>query len=131
MSGILLGLGWTIDRSDWTISRPEQVRIEGNQYLSDLTVRSMLAIPYPQLIMELAPAQLAARLMQRSSVANVKIDRGVLPPHLTVQIQDFPPVARIMQTDNHNAQTFIDERGLKLPLASYRPAVWKSLPLYN
>ena len=128
MSGILAGLGWAINQPDWTISRPEQVRIEGNQYLSDTTVRSMLAIPYPKLIMELAPAQLADRLIERSSVANVKIDRGVLPPHLIVQIQDFPPVARIMQTEITHAQTFIDERGLQLPLSSYRPAVWRSLP---
>jgi len=128
MSGILAGLGWAIDRSDWTISRPEQVRIEGNQYLSDSTVRSMLAIPYPKLIMELAPAQIADRLIQRSAVTNVKVERGVLPPRLIVQIQDFPPVARIMQTETTHAQTFIDERGLQLPLTSYRPAVWRSLP---
>jgi cell division protein FtsQ len=128
MSGILASLGWTINQPDWTISKPEQVRIEGNQYLSDATVRSMLAIPYPKLIMELAPAQLAERLVDRSLVTNVKIDRGVLPPHLIVQMQDFPPVARIMQTETTHAQTFIDERGLQLPISGYRPIVWKSLP---
>jgi cell division protein FtsQ len=126
--GIVAGLGWAIGQPDWTISKPEQVRIEGNQYLSDATVRSMLAIPYPKLIMELAPAQLATQLVERSAVANVKIDRGVLPPHLVVQIQDFPPVARIMQTQTTHAQIFIDERGLQLPISSYRPTVWRSLP---
>ena len=88
----------------------------------------MLAIPYPKLIMEIAPAQLATQLVERSAVANVKIDRGVLPPHLVVQIQDFPPVARIMQTQTTHSQVFIDERGLQLPISSYRPAVWRSLP---
>jgi cell division protein FtsQ len=126
--GIMAGLGWAIGQPDWTISKPEQIRVEGNQYLSDATVRSMLAIPYPKLIMELAPAQLATQLIERSAVANVKIDRGVLPPHLVVQIQDFPPVARIMPTQTTHSQTFIDERGLQLPISSYRPTVWRSLP---
>jgi cell division protein FtsQ len=128
MIGILTGLGWVINQPDWTISRPEQIRVEGNQYLSDMTIRSMLAIPYPKLIMELSPAQLTAKLIDRSSIANVKIDRGVLPPHLVVQIQDFPPVAKIMQTETTHSQIFIDERGLQLPISSYRPAVWRSLP---
>jgi cell division protein FtsQ len=128
MSGILAGLGWVAYQPDWTISKPEQVRIEGNRYLSDTTIRSMLAIPYPKLIMELAPEQLATQPRVRAALANVKIDRGLLPPRLLVQIQDFPPVAGIMPDDISEPKTFIDERGLQLPLASYRAAVWQSLP---
>jgi cell division protein FtsQ len=135
MNGILAGLGWAIYQPDWTISKPEQIQIEGNQYLSDTTIRSMLEIPYPKLIMELAPAQLTAQLTaklttqpsDRDSV-NVKIDRRILPPNLIVQIQDLPPVARIVHENTTHAQTFIDERGLQLPISSYRPAVWRSLP---
>ncbi len=135
MSGILAGLGWVISQPDWTISKPEQIQIEGNQYLSDTTVRSMLQIPYPQLIMELAPAQLTAQLTAKLTpqpidrgAVNVKIDRRILPPQLIVQIQDLPPVARIMPTNTTQSQTFIDERGLQLPISSYRPTVWRSLP---
>jgi cell division protein FtsQ len=135
MSGILAGVGWVIYQPDWTISKPEQIQIEGNQYLSDTTVRSMLEISYPKPILELDPAQLTAQLatklapqpIERSSV-NVKIDRRVLPPHPIVQIQDLPPVAQILQTSTTPAQTFIDERGLQLPISSYRPIVWRSLP---
>jgi cell division protein FtsQ len=128
MSWIFAGLAWAIDRPDWTISKPEQIQIEGNQYLTDATVRSMLAIPYPKLIMELAPEQLATQLKQRGSIANVNIDRGVLPPRLLVQIQDFPPVARMMLDESTASQIFIDERGLQLPLSGYRSIVWQSLP---
>ncbi len=135
MSGILAGVGWVVSQPDWMISKPEQIQIEGNQYLSDTTVRSMLEISYPKPILELDPAQLTAQLatklapqpIERSSV-NVKIDRRLLPPHPIVQIQDLPPVARIMQVDTSRAQTFIDELGLQLPISSYRPIVWKSLP---
>jgi cell division protein FtsQ len=128
MSGILAGLVWAINQPDWTISKPEQVQIEGNQYLSDTTIRSMLAITYPQLILELSPAQLKARLTERSSITNVSIDRQVLPPRLTVQVQDFPPVARIVPDDPTSSLALIDERGWQLPTASYRPSVVQSLP---
>lgn len=128
MSAILAGIGWVVSHSDWKISTAEQIRVEGNQYLSDQTVRSLLAIPYPKLIMELAPEQLTAKLMTQGSIASAKIDRGLLPPHLVVQIQDLPPVARIIAADDTPLQIFVDERGRQLPLASYRPAVWSSLP---
>lgn len=123
MSGILVGVVWAVSQPDWTISKPEQVRIQGNQYLSDLTIRSMLAIPYPKPILELAPEQLTTQLMEQGSIAEVKIDRGLLPPHLTVEIQDFPPVARIMQDESTESQLFVDERGQQLPLSSYRSTV--------
>lgn len=126
ISGILAGLAWVIDRPDWTISQAEQIRIEGNQYLSDKTIRSMLAIPYPKLIMELAPEQLRSQLLERAAIPSVKIDRELLPPRLLVQVQDSPPVARIVRSTQ--AQIFIDERGLQLPISSYRPTVWRSLP---
>ncbi len=128
MSAIFGGVGWVASQSDWKISKAEQIHVEGNQYLTDQTVRSLLAIPYPQLVMELAPAQLTAKLIAQGSISSAKIDRGLLPPHLTVQIQDLPPIARIIQADNTLSQIFVDERGRQLPLSSYRPTIWSSLP---
>ena len=75
MSGILAGVGWVVMQPNWTLSKPEQVQIEGNQYLSEKTIRSMLAITYPQPILELAPEQLKARLLEQGSIASVRIDR--------------------------------------------------------
>jgi cell division protein FtsQ len=128
MSGICGSLGWVINQSDWKISKGEQIRVQGNQYLSDNTIRSMLEIPYPKLIMELAPEELTAKLMAKGSIASAKIDRGLLPPHLIVQIQDLPPIAGVIQGDNIEARTFVDERGRQLPMNSYRATVWPSLP---
>ena len=128
MSGILIGLGWIIHRSDWTISKPEQIQVQGNQYLSDRTVRSMLAISYPQPIMELAPEKLTAQLIDRGSIASAKVDRGLLPPQLIVQVRDLPPVARILQDERTPISAFVDERGRQLPISSYRTTVWLSLP---
>ncbi len=128
MSAILGGFAWTVSRSDWKISRAEQVRIEGNQYLTDNAIRSILAIPYPKLIMELAPEQLRAKLIAQGSISSARIDRGLLPPHLIVQVQDLPPIAQVIQGDDTPSQIFVDERGRQLPISSYQPTILSSLP---
>lgn len=128
MSMICGGLGWAISKSDWKISSSSQIRVQGNQYLSDNTIRSMLAIPYPKLIMELASEELTAKLMTKGSIASAKIDRSLLPPYLIVQIQDLPPIAGVIQAEDTEARIFVDERGRQLPLSSYRSTIWSSLP---
>jgi cell division protein FtsQ len=128
MSAILGGFAWTVSRSDWKISKAEQIRVEGNHYLTDQAIRSILAIPYPKLIMELAPEQLTAKLITKGSIASAKIDRGLLPPHLVVQVQDLPPIAQILTDDNTQSQIFVDERGRQLPISSYQPTILSSLP---
>ncbi len=128
MSAILGGFAWTVSRSDWKISKAEQIRVEGNQYLTDDAVRSILAIPYPKLIMELDPEQLTARSIAQGSISSARIDRGLLPPHLVVQVQDLPPIAQIMQDNNPQSQIFVDERGRQLPVSSYQPKILSSLP---
>jgi cell division protein FtsQ len=128
MSAILGGFAWAVSRSDWKISKAEQIRVEGNQYLTDNAIRSILAIPYPKLIMELAPEQLTTSLITKGSIASAKIDRGLLPPHLVVQVQDLPPIAQIMLENDTQPQIFVDELGRKLPISSYQPNVLSSLP---
>jgi cell division protein FtsQ len=128
MSGMLAGLVWAINQPDWTISKPEQIRIEGNQYLSETAIRSMLSISYPKPIVELAPDRMATQLTSHGSIARVKIDRGLLPPHLRIQIEDLPPVAGVMPEQNTRSQIYLDERGRQVPISSYLPPVARSLP---
>ncbi len=128
MSAILGGFAWTVSRSDWKISKAEQIRVEGNQYLTDKAIRSILAIPYPKLLMELAPEQLTAKLITNGSIASARIDRGLLPPHLVVQVEDLPPIAQVMPDDDTQSQKLVDEQGRQLPISSYQPTVLSSLP---
>lgn len=128
MSGILAGLAWAISQPDWMISKPEQIQIEGNQYLSDTAIRAMLAISYPKPIVDLAPDRLATHLTAQGSVASVKIDRGLFPPHLKIQIEDLPPVAGILLDENTPPKIFVDERGRQVAVGSYRSTVARSLP---
>jgi cell division protein FtsQ len=126
--GIFVGSLWGICQLDWTISKPEQVRIEGNQYLRDTTIRSMLEISYPTSLVALGSEQLTAKPIERGLMVDARIDRGIFPPHLTVRVQDLPPVARLVRDPASETQIYIDERGLELPLASYRQSVSQSLP---
>jgi cell division protein FtsQ len=128
MSAILTGSIWAICQIDLKISKPEQVWIEGNQYLSDTTIRSMLAISYPKSILELGSQQLTSRSIERGLMVDLRIDRELFPPHAIVQIQDFPPVARIVRDGASASELYIDERGLALPISSYRKSVAQSLP---
>jgi cell division protein FtsQ len=128
MSGLLVGIVWLVNQPEWTLSKPEQVRIEGNRFLTEATVRSILAIPYPQFMMELSPEQLSARLLERGSMTTLRIDRGLLPPRLLVRVSDLPPVARIVENESSETQKFVDARGLQLPIASYRSIVQQSPP---
>jgi cell division protein FtsQ len=128
MSGILASVAWVANQPDWTISKPEQIQIQGNRYLNDATIRSMLAIRYPQAVMQLAPEQLTARLLNRGSISSVRIDRRLLPPRLVVQIEDRPPVAQVLQSPDNPPRTFVDERGTQIPVSNYLSSVQQAIP---
>ncbi len=128
MCGILGGVVWATNQSYWTISTPSQVRIQGNRYLSEAAIRSMLAIRYPQSLLQLEPSRLSAKLLATGSISNVRIDRALLPPHVTVQLQDRPPVAQVIRDEVQPPQAFIDDLGVKTPIASYLVSIQQSAP---
>jgi cell division protein FtsQ len=128
MSGILASVAWVANQPDWTISEPAQIQIQGNRYLSEATIRSMLAIRYPQSMMQLAPEQLTARLLNRGSISSVRIDRRLLPSRLVVQIEDRPPVAQVLQSPENPPLTFVDERGTQIPISHYLTSVRAAIP---
>lgn len=128
MSGILAGVGWISAQSDWTISQPEQIQIQGQRYLTDATIRSILAIRYPQPMMQLSPKQLTAQLLNHGSISSATIDRRLLPPRLLVQIEDRPPVAQILPAEGGSPAAFLDERGTQIPISNYQAPVKQTWP---
>jgi cell division protein FtsQ len=76
----------------------------------------------------LGSEQLTAKPIERGLMVDTRIGRGIFPPHLTVRVQDFPPVARLVRDAASETQIYIDERGLELPISSYRQSVSQSLP---
>ncbi len=128
MSGILAGVGWISAQPNWLISQPEQIQIQGHSYLNDATIRSILAIRYPQPMMQLSPEQLTAQLLKHGSISSATIDRRLFPPRLLVQIEDRPPVAQILPEQGRSPSKFLDERGTQIPISSYQASVQQTFP---
>ena len=87
------GLIWVSTRPGWVIYEPEQVEIEGNQFLSAQTVRSLLPLDYPQSLMHLQPQAIAEKLESAAPIAQATVTRHLLPAGLTVRVKERFPVA--------------------------------------
>jgi cell division protein FtsQ len=121
LSGIGGGVIWGITRPDWTISKPQQVNIVGNQSLTAGAVRNMLGLHYPISLLQIEPQALNAKLLAQGSVVKATVHRELLPPRLDIQIRDRLPVAIVDRSINSKVtRGLLDETGQWLPLSSYR-----------
>ena len=71
MFSILGGLGWIITRSNWIIYQSQQIKIEGNQFLSEDAIRTLLPISYPKSLLQLEPEELSYQLEATADYAGV------------------------------------------------------------
>jgi cell division protein FtsQ len=121
LGGIVGGVIWGVTRPDWTISKPQQVSIAGNQALTESAVRNMLGLRYPTSLLQIEPQALNAKLLAQGSVVKATVHRELMPPRLHVQIRDRLPVALVDRSiDNKITKGLFDETGQWLPLNSYR-----------
>jgi cell division protein FtsQ len=94
ISGLAVGAIWVATLPDWVVRNPEQVEIEGNKILTTDTIRSLLAIKYPQFLLALEPTAIAKRLEDsQAPIAEAQVTRRLFPPGITVHIQERYPVA--------------------------------------
>lgn len=125
------GLVWVTTLPDWVIRKPEQIDIEGNRLLSAPTIRSLLAMPYPQSLLRLQPQVLAEKLESQASIAQATVTRQLLPPALTIQVKERQPVAMALRTSatisppplSPHLKTsqvgLLDAQGVWMPIANY------------
>jgi cell division protein FtsQ len=93
VGGFAGGMFWVTTLPDWVIRRPEQVAIEGNQWLSPKSVRSLLDVSYPQSLLRLHPDALAKQLEAQGPIASATVRRQLFPPSLTIYVRERTPVA--------------------------------------
>jgi cell division protein FtsQ len=122
VSSIFGVLFWFGSQSWWTISRPEQIKIAGNRYLSHGAIRSILAIRYPQSLVQLSPAALQQKLMAAGGFEQVSVIRGSLPPRIEIKLVDLQPVAALSQSGSQSVLGLLDRRGMLLPVDRYQTA---------
>lgn len=139
ISGLAVGSAWLTTLPAWVIREPEQITVEGNQLLSTTAIQSLLAIDYPQALLDLQPQAIAAQLESQAPIARATVTRHLLPPGLTVQVQERHPVAvalpSVASRDSSEANPLIetqmgllDENGVWISLESYK-ALNESLEL--
>ncbi|WP_341736658.1 MAG: cell division protein FtsQ/DivIB [Microcoleus sp.] len=123
--GMAGGLVWWIAQPTWLIARSEQVKVEGNHWLSDKAVRSLMPLSYPQSLWGIQPQALASKLEATGPIAKAKVTRNLFPPSLTVEVAERLPVAvaqpRAVTTAGRDKQKvgWLDARGGWMPFDSY------------
>ena len=90
---LLGGTVWLMSAPIWVVRSPEQIAIEGNTHLDKDQIRQLLGLTYPQSLWRLEPEAIAKGLKARAPIDEVIVTRQLLPPGLTVQIQELQPVA--------------------------------------
>lgn len=141
VGGLAGGLVWVTTLPVWLIRESSQIQVEGNRFLPDQTVRSLMPITYPQSLLRLEPQAIAQQLRAKAPIAEVTVSRQLFPPGLTVRIQERLPVAVTLLTaadaqllnqrpHQDRASTsrigLLDESGVPIPYENYallEPAV--------
>ncbi|MCW6053048.1 FtsQ-type POTRA domain-containing protein [Lyngbya sp. CCAP 1446/10] len=123
-SALAGGLLWWIAQPAWLIVRSEQVKVEGNQWLSDKAVRSLVPLSYPQSLWGIQPQALAEKLESTGPIAKAKVTRNLFPPSLTIEVAERLPVAvaqptAVLKSSDKEKVGWLDARGGWMPSESY------------
>ncbi|MBL1208323.1 FtsQ-type POTRA domain-containing protein [Geminocystis sp. GBBB08] len=87
------GVFWVLTLPHWVIRDSKQIRLQGNDLLSDEELRSLIPLQYPQSLLKLSTSQLTEDLQKKVPLANIVVTRELLPPSLTIKVTEKKPVA--------------------------------------
>ncbi|MCU0547300.1 MAG: FtsQ-type POTRA domain-containing protein [Oscillatoriaceae cyanobacterium Prado104] len=118
------GLLWWVVQPTWSIARSDQVKVEGNQWLSEAAVRSLVPLSYPQSLWGIQPQVVAEKLESTGPIAQAKVTRNLFPPSLTVEVTERLPVAlaqpaAVLRNGDREKVGWLDARGGWMPFDSY------------
>jgi cell division protein FtsQ len=99
MGGITAGVVWVTTLPIWFIHHPNQVRIEGQETLTQETIRSLLPLSYPEALVNIRPEAIATHLEAQAPIADAVVTRHLFPPGLVVQIRERYPVALLVSAN--------------------------------
>lgn len=120
VSGLLGGLVWATTRPIWVLSESNQIVIEGNKFLSDQAIQSLLPLSYPQSLLRIQPEAIAQSLESQPPIAEATVTRQLFPPGITVQVKERVPVALALTKLPKGSSTgLLDQNGVWIPIESY------------
>jgi len=121
VSSLAGGIVWVVALPNWTISRAEQIEIEGNELLTAATIRQLIPIDYPQSLLQIEPQALSAQIAAAAPIADATVTRKLLPPSLTIAVQERQPVAIALleETESGSNVGLVDSQGVWLSKEHY------------
>lgn len=129
---------WLLTLPKWVIRSAEDIEVEGNQFLSDDEVRTLVPLSYPQPLITLATEDLKAKLMANAPFEDIVINREILPPEITIKVVERQPVAMALAQVSSSSSPktkitpigYLDEKGILVANKFYQsvPNKEKILP---
>ncbi|MFQ3612780.1 MAG: hypothetical protein SNJ68_03565 [Cyanobacteriota bacterium] len=105
----------------WQIRQPEQIQVEGTDWVDPDWVRDQLPLRYPLDIWQVQPVVLEGALLgsptQPSPIESVQVQRRLLPVGVIVQIRERQPIAQAIRGDQLG---LVDIEGNWLALTSFQ-----------
>jgi cell division protein FtsQ len=127
LSGLTAGIFWGATRPMWLIHSPSQIKVSGNQLLTEAAVQSLVPLNYPQPLLKVEPEVVAQQLRHRAPIVRAEVTRQFLPPRLNVQVEERVPVAEVLPAGSSDAASdtqflqagLIDAHGAWMPKSSF------------
>lgn len=127
ISGLAGGLVWAITRPIWVLRESNQIIIEGNQFLSEQVLLSLVQLSYPQSLLKIQPEAIARSLESQATIAEATVTRQLFPPTLRIQVKERVPVAIALTKLPKSSSTptpkasigLLDQNGVWIPIQTY------------
>ncbi len=88
-----MGLGLAATLPYWRIKHQSQIQIDGEKLVSQNTIYAALNFTYPQFIWTVNGIDLTQKIESLPSVEVAKVNKQILPPQITISLQEKAPVA--------------------------------------
>ncbi|MBP0005413.1 MAG: FtsQ-type POTRA domain-containing protein [Cyanobacteria bacterium SBC] len=126
VAAVACSVVWGVSQQDWTIRQADQIRIDGNHWLSDDVLRSLIPVSYPESLLHLDPQAISQTLKTQAPIADATVRRHLIPPRLVVQVRERHPVAVAYLVEPHSGTArpgdrvgLLDANGVWMPLENY------------
>ena len=124
VSSLAGGLIWASLLPKWTIRQPQQIEIQGNQYLSATALRQILTeASSSQSVVTLPPAKMQSLLQNQAPIAQVRVARDLYPSRVTIAVTERKPVAWTVPNPtaiNPRGKGYLDATGIWMSEENYR-----------
>lgn len=87
------GAFWLLTLPNWVIRSHDEIKVEGNKFLSEKEVKELIPLTYPQPLLTLSTEDLKEKLKAKIPFEDIVINREILPPQITIKVVERQPVA--------------------------------------